>query len=772
MRLWQKLVLLVLVPIIISVPVILYFLKVELDNKENLARRQFAGIEYIQPLRDYGDIIEDFRTVTIDVLENNRQLDDQTQAELDRLKKSMEDKIAQVDALNNKYGDIFGLTGVWGSLKTGCEQLIATALELSAEDSYLVQKEHETEISDFIIQIVNSSQLKNEIADVFLAELPNLATDIKDIERLSELAIRKSSDRNVYQEGVDGEIIVQLKQDGVSRDEISDQLLLVENNLEIIKRGSELYLATNIDLRSQLRPLILKLERDISVFVEDINNDIVRPATVTTTKQSINEKVETVSASIFAPYDSALQAIENLLSARIQQVGNQKIIILLVIGAAILLSLLIAVLVLRGVLGQIDFIRSAMGAYTEGDVSARSIMSSSDELGEMAGSVNQFMDENEALTNKVKEDAARVEDEYNRTQESIIKLLDEVSGIAEGDLTQEAEVTAEVTGAIADSFNNAIVELRRIITEVQSASTRVNEASSDIRLSMDRLSQGSEEQSGQIIDTTAAIDEMAISIRQVSENASMSATVAQQALSNAKQGAEVVENTITGMNNIRDQVQETSKRIKRLGESSQEIGEITQLIGEIADRTSILALNASIQAAMAGEAGRGFAVVAEEVERLADRATDSTKRIETLIKTIQAESNDAISAMEDMTNEVVAGSERAADAGKALGEIESVSVKLADLIQSISMAAQQQARGSETIANAMSDISMVTQQSTLSTREAFTTSAGLTELSEELGRTISAFKLPETNGASPEFTTSDVDIPSAESVTPAEGATQ
>ena len=165
-------------------------------------------------------------------------------------------------------------------------------------------------------------------------------------------------------------------------------------------------------------------------------------------------------------------------------------------------------------------------------------------------------------------------------------------------------------------------------------------------------------------------------------------------------------------------------------------------------------------------------MVAEEVERLADRATDSTKRIETLIKTIQAESNDAISAMEDMTNEVVAGSERAADAGKALGEIESVSVKLADLIQSISMAAQQQARGSETIANAMSDISMVTQQSTLSTREAFTTSAGLTELSEELGRTISAFKLPETNGASPEFTTSDVDIPSAESVTPAEGATQ
>lgn len=414
--------------------------------------------------------------------------------------------------------------------------------------------------------------------------------------------------------------------------------------------------------------------------------------------------------------------------------------------AALLIAALLILVISRGILSQLGFILGVFEGVRMENYDVRAEVISSDELGDLAKDLNTTVDSVVAFNTKVANDAARVEEENNRVQESIIKLLDEISGIAEGDLTKEAEVTAEVTGAIADSFNNAIVELRRIVTEVKSASLQVSDASTDIKASMDKLSQGSEEQSGQIIDTTAAIDEMAISIRQVSENASMSATVAQQALENAKQGAVVVESTIAGMNIIRDQVQETSKRIKRLGESSQEIGEITQLIGEIADRTSILALNASIQAAMAGEAGRGFAVVAEEVERLADRATDSTKRIETLIKTIQAESNDVIAAMDDMTKEVVAGSERAAEAGKVLGEIEVVSIKLSELIQSISMAAQQQARGSETIANAMSDISMVTQQSTLSTREAFTTSTGLTELSEALGKTISAFKLPETNG--------------------------
>ncbi|MDQ3253461.1 MAG: methyl-accepting chemotaxis protein, partial [Acidobacteriota bacterium] len=232
----------------------------------------------------------------------------------------------------------------------------------------------------------------------------------------------------------------------------------------------------------------------------------------------------------------------------------------------------------------------------------------------------------------------------------------------------------------------------------------------------------------------------------VSDNAAESATVANTARDNAKQGAQAVQNNITAMGRIRDQVQETAKRIKRLGERSQEIGEIIQLIDDIADRTSMLALNASIQAAMAGEAGRGFAVVAEEVERLSDRSTNATKQIGALIKSIQSETNEAVAAMEETTREVVEGSKLANDAGQSLTEIESVSNHLAEIIQSISQASKQQARGSEELAKSMTGISNVTQQVAAGSKQAAVSVRSLAVLSETLRNSVATFKLPSTNG--------------------------
>jgi twitching motility protein PilJ len=226
----------------------------------------------------------------------------------------------------------------------------------------------------------------------------------------------------------------------------------------------------------------------------------------------------------------------------------------------------------------------------------------------------------------------------------------------------------------------------------------------------------------------------------------LSATVAQQSLANAKQGSEAVQATIKGMSRIREQVQETAKRIKRLGESSQEIGEIVQLIDDIADRTSILALNASIQAAMAGEAGRGFAVVAEEVERLAERSSDATKRITNLVKTIQMGTNEAIAAMEESTHEVVEGSKLANQAGQALGEIESVSNRLADIIQSISLTAKQQARGSEALAKSMGNISDITQHTAAGIKQSAIAVNNLASLADELRSSVASFKLPSGYG--------------------------
>ncbi|MDQ3688389.1 MAG: methyl-accepting chemotaxis protein, partial [Acidobacteriota bacterium] len=330
-------------------------------------------------------------------------------------------------------------------------------------------------------------------------------------------------------------------------------------------------------------------------------------------------------------------------------------------------------------------------------------------------------------------------------QESIMKLLQEVSEVASGDLRAEAEVTANETGAIADAFNFMIAELRQVITQVKQATLQVSSSAGEIQTTTEQLAEGSEAQSLQIAETSRNVEEMATSIQQVSEAATLSANVADEARSSAQQGSTAVQNNITAMGKIRDQVQETAKRIKRLGERSQEIGEITTVIDDIAVRTSLLALNASIQASMAGEAGRGFAVVAEEVERLADRSANATKQIATLIKTIQSETNEAVAAMEDTTHEVVEGSGLANEAGGALAEIETVSNRLANLIGSISEASRQQARGSEEIARAMVGISDVTRQVATGTRQATVSVRGLVSLAETLRGSVVAFKLPESN---------------------------
>jgi twitching motility protein PilJ len=293
-----------------------------------------------------------------------------------------------------------------------------------------------------------------------------------------------------------------------------------------------------------------------------------------------------------------------------------------------------------------------------------------------------------------------------------------------------------------------IEQLRKIIGDVQDATLQVSTSANQIQETAEHLVRGSESQAEQIASTSAALGEMNSSIQQVSENASVSAKVAEEALTNARAGNEAVQNTIRGMTRIRDQVQETAKRIKRLGESSQEIGQIIQLIEDIADRTSILALNASIQAAMAGEAGRGFAVVAGEVERLAERSTDATKKIATLVKTIQSETGEATAAMEKGIHEVVEGSKLANQAGQSLGEIESVSNRLAELIQSISLASRQQARGSEGLSKSMQEISVITQHTAAGTRQASESVSRLAALADELRESVSTFRVPGHDSAS------------------------
>ncbi len=330
-----------------------------------------------------------------------------------------------------------------------------------------------------------------------------------------------------------------------------------------------------------------------------------------------------------------------------------------------------------------------------------------------------------------------------RNQEAILRLLDEMGSLAEGDLTAKATVTEDITGAIADSINFAIDQLRTLVGTINETAVQVAAAAQETQATAMHLADAAEHQAQQITSASAKINEIAASIDEVSKNSAESADVAQRSVQMAAKGAEVVRQTIQGMDNIRDQIQETSKRIKRLGESSQEIGSIIELINDISEQTNILALNAAIQAASAGEAGRGFAVVADEVQRLAERASNATKRIETLVQAIQSDTNEAVSSMEQTTAEVVAGARLAEDAGLALVEIEKVSNDLADLIQSISEASRQQSAAATNITATMTVIQEITTQTSQGASQTAESIGNLAQLAADLRRSVADFKLPD-----------------------------
>ncbi|NMW23706.1 methyl-accepting chemotaxis protein [Rhodanobacter soli] len=329
-----------------------------------------------------------------------------------------------------------------------------------------------------------------------------------------------------------------------------------------------------------------------------------------------------------------------------------------------------------------------------------------------------------------------------RNQEAIMRLLDEMGSLAEGDLTVKTTVSEDITGAIADSVNYAIDELRSLVTTINETSEQVSSSAQETQTTARHLANAAEQQAQQISTATSAINQIASSMDDVSKNSAESADVAERSVKIASHGAEVVRETISGMDSIRDQIQETSKRIKRLGESSQEIGSIVELINDIAEQTNILALNAAIQAASAGEAGRGFAVVADEVQRLAERSTSATKRIETLVQTIQSDTNEAVNSMEQTTAEVVAGARLAEDAGSALGDIERVSHDLSALIQNISTAAREQSAAATDISVSMNAIQEITSQTSQGASQTADSIGTLAQLASDLRRSVAHFKLP------------------------------
>jgi twitching motility protein PilJ len=342
-------------------------------------------------------------------------------------------------------------------------------------------------------------------------------------------------------------------------------------------------------------------------------------------------------------------------------------------------------------------------------------------------------------------EAERQEQEAKRVndanQAAILRLMNELQTVAEGDLTQQATVTEDITGAIADSVNYTVEELRSLVTQVQSTVTRVTETTQQVEQTSTELLAASTEQLREIRSTGESVLQMAGRINDVSAQAQQSAQVARQSLKASGSGLQAVQNSIGGMNSIRDQIQETSKRIKRLGESSQEIGEITELISDITEQTNVLALNAAIQAASAGEAGRGFSVVAEEVQRLAERSGDATRQIAAIVRTIQTDTQDAVAAMERSTQGVVEGTRLSDAAGAALADIDRVTRELAELIERISEQTNREAESANVVAANIQHIFAVTEQASQGTRSTAQMVRELSRSAEELKASVARFKV-------------------------------
>lgn len=463
-------------------------------------------------------------------------------------------------------------------------------------------------------------------------------------------------------------------------------------------------------------------------------------AVVMKTDQGIRQKIAEYQEAVrqTGPVIASFlnNAIANESSAVSRMESTAALVQNVIVGAgvgAVLLGILIAFGMAKNLTTQVNHIMDLLGDMGMGDFTARTKVVSNDELGQMATALNAMLDNITMLIQS--------QDERDAIQESIMKLLGEISDLTEGDLTARAEVTEDMTGAIADSFNTMAEQFGEIVRQVKSATFAVDETATDVSRLTVELATKNIDQTKQVNQAIKSINDIAESIRQVSQNAVKSAEVSLMSRTNARQGAEAVEKTNLAMDDIREQINETARSIKRLGESSMEIGNVVEIINNIADRTSILALNASIQAAMAGDAGHGFAVVAEEVQRLAESSSNSTKQIEMLVKSIQSEIKDVSNRMDESIGKVVQGSQLADAAYGKLQEIESVSNQLADLIASITQAAAQQVRLSESVVENMVEVGGVSNETSKASQETATLMSTLNKTAHRLREAVEAFKV-------------------------------
>jgi methyl-accepting chemotaxis protein len=718
LKIWQKLSIVIMLMALPTTPLV-YFYFESRNEQIAAAETERQGLAYLTELRLVLEALTTHRDVTQAFLAGDASL----LTTVDSARPAMTSAMGRVDRIDAIVGASWETTPRWQTIKTGWSILLADG-SLDARAS----AQRHTALVDLVLQQVRLVSDKSRLTtdpmlDTYYMLDAMVSGATPAIDSLSQLRAIGSATFARREAGPE-----QLAQIQFLIRQLSANIAALDRSLDSAGRYSPASVKT-------LEPAWKQASGSAKSVLELAQNDLQRPGSSDLTARAFYEKTGRAIADMVLLHEQTGLLVGGILTARVDSLKSQRSVQMTIVFVVLAIASALVLSISRGIARQAESIANLFIEIGAGNFSARAEVDSRDELGAMAEGLNLMLDNTMTLIES--------REEKERIQRSIMELLDEVSGVAAGDLTKDAEVNAGVTGAIADSFNYMLGELRQIISSVQSTTSEVAGSATQVQRTATQLAQGSETQSQQITQASAAIADMAKSIQQVSQSAATAAGIAQRALQDAQGGAATVRKTIDGMNAIRGRVQETSKRIKRLGESSQEIGEIVRLIGDIADRTSILALNASIQASTAGEAGKGFAVVAEEVERLAVRAAESAKKITALIKSVQSDTSEAMAAMEDTTREVVGGSQSANEAGKRLHDIEDVSRQIADLIARISQASQQQAAGSEEVSRNVAGITTITQQTASGAKETEVSTRRLAALAEQLNESLSRFKLPK-----------------------------
>jgi len=442
---------------------------------------------------------------------------------------------------------------------------------------------------------------------------------------------------------------------------------------------------------------------------------------------------------LFLAYTAGKESGGLSISSAFQAPGNTPLLLLIGIIVALGMSVILVFALSNKVVKPMKELTEFSERIAEGDYRSKASIDSQDDFGYVAENFNRSSEKMaRAMTNQEAQESL---------QKSVTEFLTIVSQIARGDLTLRGKVTNDALGNVVDSVNYMLDNFVRVLERVRKSAIDVASNANEILLSSEDMSAGATQQDQEITNTSSAVEELTVSMKQVSNNAEASAEAARRALDAAEQGNRAVRDTLEGMQRIRASVQATAKKIKSLGDRSLEISEIINVINDITEQTNLLALNAAIEAARAGEAGRGFAVVADEVRKLAEHSRTATKDIAALIKAIQAETNEAVVVMEEGTKEVEVGAKLADQAGKALEAISSVVRQSAELVQEISLASKQQVRGTEGVANAMQIISNITRQTSQGARQTARTVEHMVKLSEQLNEALSQFRIANAGSA-------------------------